>query len=233
MEKGLQKSLINFTINGENVEAEEGANLLWTALDNGFYIPHLCAIKGLNPPLAACRLCFVEIHGLLNPVAACTRTVKDGMKVYLDTERVKRIRQTAFEFLISNHHLDCANCARNKNCELQNIAAKLGYKLKTSRVPSIPRNLPADISHDLFYYDPNKCILCGKCVWICQEKGNGVLNFAQRGLATIVTTFSGLPLSESDCNSCLNCVAICPVGSLVAKQDVSLEEAKKAVAPYI
>lgn len=225
--------MINFTINGVNVKAEEGANLLWTALDNGFYIPHLCAIKGLTPPLAACRLCFVEIRGLANPVAACTRSVRDGMEVYLDTERVKRVRQTAFEFLLSNHHIDCANCAKNKNCELQNIASKLNLKLKTSRIPTIPRNLPADISHNLFYYDPNKCVLCGKCVWICQEKGKGILSFAQRGLDTIVTTFTGMPLSETECNSCLACVAICPVGSLVARQGVSLDDAKKAIASYI
>ncbi len=225
--------MINFTIDGVNIKAKDGANLLWTALDNGFYIPHLCAVKGLIPPLASCRLCFVEIQGLANPVAACTRTVKDGMEVHLNTERVKRIRQTAFEFLLSNHHLDCTHCAKNKNCELQNIAAKLRLKMKVSRVASIPRNLPADISHPLFYYDPNKCVLCGKCVWICREKGSGILDFAQRGLNTIVTTFAGMSLAETECNSCLACVAICPVGALVPKPDVSLDKAKKMVSAYI
>lgn len=225
--------MIRFSIDGVELEAEDGANLLWTALENGFYIPHLCAVKGLVPPLATCRLCFVEIEGLANPVAACTRSVKEGMIVHLNTDRVKRIRKTAFEFLLSNHHLDCQHCAKNKNCELQNIAIKTGLKLKTSRIPSIPRNLPADISHPQFYYDPNKCVLCGKCVWICQKKGTGILDFANRGINTVVTTFTGMPLAETNCNSCLACVAICPVGALVAKPGILIEQARKEISSYI
>ncbi len=225
--------MITLTIDGVKVKARQGANLLWTALDNGFYIPHLCAVRDLVPPLATCRLCFVEIEGIANPVASCTRTVVEGMAVRLDTEKVKRIRQTAFEFLLSNHHLDCARCAKNRNCELQNIASRLGLKLKPSRVPSLPRNLPADISHPKFYYDPNKCILCGKCVWICHKRGTGILDFANRGLGTVVTTFSGIPLAETGCNSCLACVAICPVGALIAKPGVSLDEAREEILPYI
>ena len=225
--------MIRFSIDGVELEAKDGANLLWTALENGFYIPHLCAVRGLVPPLATCRLCFVEIEGLTNPVAACTRSIKDGMIVHLNTDKVKRIRKTAFEFLLSNHHLDCQHCAKNKNCELQNIAMKTGLKLKISRVPSIPRNLPADISHPQFYYDPNKCVLCGKCVWICQKKGTGILDFANRGINTVVTTFTGMSLAETDCNSCLACVAICPVGALVAKPGISLEQASKEISTYI
>lgn len=212
--------MVTVTIDGVEVKAREGANLLWVALDNGFYIPNLCAIRGVNPPLASCRLCFVEIEGMNAPVTACTETVSDGIAVHLNTPRVKRLRNTAFELLLSHHHLDCRNCARNRNCELQNIAARLGLKLKLSRFRPVPRELPVDSSHPLFTYDPNMCVLCGKCVWVCHEQGTGILDFAFRGIDTIVTTLAGIPLAEAGCSSCLACVAVCPVGALVAKPGV-------------
>ncbi|MBM3149831.1 MAG: ferredoxin, partial [Chloroflexi bacterium] len=137
----------------------------------------------------------------------------------------QRLRSTAFELLMSHHHLDCKNCAKNKNCELQRIASRLGLKLKPKRLKKIPQRLPIDSSHPLIIYDRNKCVLCGKCVWICHEQGTGILDFAFRGISTIVTTISDIPLAEAGCNSCLACVAICPVGALVPKTGVPIESA--------
>ena len=222
--------LITLTIDGIEVKAKQGANLLWTALDNGCYIPNLCAARELNPPFASCRLCFVEIEGRNAPVTACTETVSDNMVVRLNTPRVQRLRNTAFELLLSHHHLDCRNCAKNRNCELQNIASRLGLKLRLKRFRPIPRELPVDSSHPLFTYDPNKCVMCGKCVWACHEQGTGILDFAFRGIDTIVTTLAGIPLAEAACNSCLACVAVCPVGALVAKPGVSIKDGKTIVA---
>ena len=222
--------LITLTIDGVEVKAEQGANLLWAALDNGFYIPNLCAVREVDPPFASCRLCFVEIEGRNAPVTACTETVSDSMVVRLNTPRVQRLRNTAFELLLSHHHLDCRNCAKNRNCELQNIASRLGLKLRLKRFRPIPRELPVDSSHPLFTYDPNKCVMCGKCVWVCHEQGTGILDFAFRGIDTIVTTLAGMPLAEAGCNSCLACVAVCPVGALVAKPGVSIEKGKAMVA---
>ena len=192
------------------------------ALDNGLYIPNLCAIREAHQSFASCRLCFVEIEGRDAPVTACTEPVGDGMVVHLNTAKVKRLRNTAFELLLSHHYLDCANCAKNRNCELQNTASRLSLKLKPKRLRRILRNLPVDSSHTLFTYDPNKCVLCGKCVWVCNEQGSGILDFAFRGIDTVVSTFSGMPLAEAGCTSCLACVAACPVGSLVAKPGVPL-----------
>lgn len=220
--------MVTLTIDGTEVKAKERSNLLWVALDNGFYIPNLCALKNTQPPVpASCRLCFVEIEGGKAPVASCTTLVNDGMRVYLNTDKVKRIRNTAFELLLSHHPVDCAHCDKNRNCGLQSIAAKLGLRLKLKRFHQIPRELPIDTSHPLFYYNPNKCVLCGRCIQICKERGTGTLDFAFRGIHTIVSTFSGAPLSEA-CpgNSCLACVAVCPVGSLVAKAGVSMDDAK-------
>jgi len=222
--------LVTLTIDGVEIKAKKGANLLWVALDNGYYIPNLCAMRGVDPPLASCRLCFVEVEGKGAPVTACTELVNDGMAVHLNTPRVEKLRNTAFELLLSHHHLECRNCAKNRNCELQSIAHRLGLKLKVNRFRPIPRELPVDSSHPLFIYDPNKCVLCGRCVWVCHEQGTGAFDFAFRGIDTVISTIAGIPLAEVGCNSCLACVAVCPVGALVAKPDVSLEEAKAAVA---
>jgi len=142
------------------------------------------------------------------------------MTVHLNTPKVRRLRNTAFELLLSHHNLDCVHCVKNKNCGLQKNAAQLGLKLKSKRFRRMPRNLPVDSSHTLFTYDPNKCVLCGKCVWVCQVQGSGILDFAFRGIDTVVSTFSGMPLAEAGCTACLACVGVCPVGSLVAKTGV-------------
>ena len=122
--------MVKFTINGTEVITKNGTNLLWAALDNGFYIPNLCAMRDTTLANASCRLCYVEIEGENKPLTSCTVKVKDGMAVKLDTDKVKRIRNTAFELLLSHHHLDCTHCLKNRNCELQRIAAKLKIKLK-------------------------------------------------------------------------------------------------------
>jgi bidirectional [NiFe] hydrogenase diaphorase subunit len=215
-------------IDGTEINAREGENLLWTALDNGFYIPNLCALRDFSPSAASCRLCFVQIEGKQAPVTSCTESIKDGMIVHLNTPEVKRIRNTAFRLLLSNHVIDCAHCDKNRNCELQNISSNLGLKLKHDNLRKIPRDLPIDSSHPLFYYDPNKCILCGRCIRVCQRNGTGILDFAFRGISTMVSTFNGVPLAESNCNSCLKCVEVCPVGSLVIKSKTGKEKSDPA-----
>jgi formate dehydrogenase major subunit/NADH-quinone oxidoreductase subunit G len=212
--------MVTLKIDGLKVEAKEGEKILWAALDNGIYIPNLCAIREQKEPFAACRLCFVEVDGKSEPVTACTEPVVEGMIVHTNTPRVNRLRQTAFELLLSHHHLDCRNCPKNGNCELQNIARRLGFKLKLKRFRQIPKSLPIDSSHPLFTYDPNKCVLCGKCVWVCNEQSVGTLNFAFRGINSVVSTFDNTPLGESSCNSCLKCVDVCPVGALQSKASV-------------
>ncbi len=174
-------------------------------------------MRDVHPSFASCRLCFVEIEGRKAPVTACTEPITEGMIVHLDTAKVKRLRNTAFELLLSHHHLECANCDKNRNCQLQSIASILGLKMKPKRLKHISGNLPVDSSHALFIYDPNKCVLCGKCVWACHNEGSGILDFAFRGIDTMVSTFSGVPLADAGCSSCLACVRVCPVGSLIAK----------------
>ena len=208
----------SLTIDGNVVRSARGANLLWAALDNGFYIPNLCADRGLRRPPASCRLCFVEIAGRPGgPVTACTEKVSDGMSVTLNSPGIRRLRRASFNLLLSSHALNCAGCVKNRNCALQKIAAREHFKLKDRRFNNIGGKYPVDFSHPLIIFDRNKCVLCGKCIRACSEKGTSVLDFAYRGLKTMVSTFAQIPLAETDCNSCVACAAVCPVGSIYLK----------------
>ena len=209
--------LCTITIEGQEVKVKSGSNLLWAALDNGFYIPNLCSIREKPRPYASCRLCTVEIAGRPGTFTSCTEKVQDGMVVHVHTPRTARLRRAAFDLLISTHRIDCGHCARNRGCELQKIARAEHFKLRSGRFNSIDLDLPLDASHALINFDRNKCVLCGKCVWVCRDQGSSVLDFAFRGIKTIVTTFADGPLSESGCSSCLACTEICPVGALYPK----------------
>lgn len=132
---------------------------------------------------------------------------------------VLRLARTALELLLASNVVDCANCPANGTCELQKIAAHLGVKLKTKRFRKILRNLPLDSSSPEFSYDPNKCVLCGRCIWVCRQRlGIGTLGFAHRGFNRRMTTFADEPMAKSGCRGCAKCVAVCPTGALVLKE---------------
>jgi len=209
---------VSLTIDGKKINARRGQKLLWAALANGIYIPNLCFLRDKEEPAAACRLCFVEIAGREYPVTACTEPVFDGMEADTKGEKALRLARTAFELLMASHQLDCAHCAANGACELQKIARHLGIRLKPKRFRNLRTELPIDTSCSLFIYDPNKCVLCGRCVWICHEQvGAGVLGFAHRGFDRVVATFGGKSIGESACRECAECVSVCPTGALALK----------------
>ena len=210
---------VSLTINDQEIRALDGEKLLWAALDNGIYLPNLCAIREKSEPFASCRLCFVEIEGKDIPVTACTIPVAEGMVVNTKGAKALRLARTALELLLASHPVDCAHCLKNGSCELQKIAKHLNVKLKTKRFRKILPELPIDSSSPLFIYDPNKCVLCGRCVWVCQEKlGKGTIGFAYRGFRRMVTTVGDEPMGKSRCQDCSECVAVCPVGALVFRK---------------
>jgi len=216
---GCEVRELFLTIDGKKIKAEEGETILWAALDNGLYIPNLCAIREKIQPSASCRLCFVEVEGENEPVIACTETVKEDMVVNTRGKNALRLVRTAAELILASHPVDCPHCLKNRSCELQKIARHLGIKLKTKRFRKLENKLPIDESCSLFIYDPNKCVLCGKCVWVCQEKlGTGTIGFTRRGFKRRVSTFQDKPMAESGCNQCIECVKVCPVGSLAFKK---------------
>ena len=209
---------VSLTIDGKKIGAHEGKTILWVALENGIYIPNLCAIQEKTQPSASCGLCFVEVKGENEPVMTCTELVKEGMVVNTRGKNALRLARTSAELILASHPVDCGHCLKNRSCELQKIAKHLGIKLKTKRFRKLERNLPIDGSSPLFIYDPNKCVLCGKCVWVCQEKlGIGAIGFTRRGFKRMVSTFQDKPLGESICSQCTECVKVCPVGALAFK----------------
>lgn len=211
--------MVSLTIDGKRIVAREGDSLLWVALDNGIYIPNLCALRDRPEPEAACRLCFVMVEGESQPVTACTELVRENMVVSTKASEALRLVRTVFSLLMASHPVDCAHCPANRTCELQKIAAHLGVKLKSRRLRRLERELAIDDSNPQFVYDPNKCVLCGRCVWVCrQHLGIGILGFAYRGFRRVVTTFADEPIGKLPCPDCRGCVKVCPAGALCLKK---------------
>ena len=210
---------VTVTIDDRQIKARAGEKLLWVALENGIYIPHLCAIKEESRPNASCRLCFVEIEGVDRPVTSCTRPIEEGMVVKTRSLRVDRLVKTAFELILSDHNLKCRECPANRNCVLQAIAKERRIKLRHDRFKPIVREFALDDSPAEFAFDRSRCVLCGKCIRADREEAKiGAIGFARRGINRVVTTFKDLPLAESICTECMLCVDVCPVGALYYKK---------------
>jgi bidirectional [NiFe] hydrogenase diaphorase subunit len=219
---------VSLTINGKKITALAGEKLLWTVLDNGIYLPNLCGLRENPEPLTACRLCWVEIAGKDRPVTACTETISEGMIVNTKGERAIRLAKRGFELLMASHALDCGHCPKNGNCELQHIAHYLRVSLKPRSLRKLLRDLSVDNSHPLFTYDPNKCVLCGRCVWVCRHHLKvGVFGFAHRGFQRRVTTFGDEPMGTSVCDRCQECIQVCPTGALILKNSNQKTNSRK------
>lgn len=212
-------SKVNITIDGEQYQVPAGETLLWAALDCGVYIPHLCSIREKERSDASCRLCFVEIEGIPGPVTSCTQEVREGMVVKTRTPLVDRLVQTGFELLLSDHKLRCGKCPKNRQCELQKIAKERKLKLKLTRLRSLlTEEQQVDDSAKTFIYDPNRCVLCGQCIWVDHHQVEvGAIGFINRGFDRKMGTFGDVRLAESICTQCGECVKVCPVGALVFK----------------
>ena len=224
---------ITLIINGNNVNTKKGVTVLEAALSSGIYIPTLCYDADLKP-YGACRLCVVEIDGMRGLVSSCTTPATEGMVVHTETPRVNKARRMTMELIIANHHGDCLTCARNQQCELLEIAQYLGIEEEhINQLRKGTQVFPIDDSHPAFIRDPNKCILCAKCVRACHEIACvGAIGLAFRGNETKVTTANDKSIIESICKSCGECIARCPTGALVPKREKPPTEEIKTVCPY-
>lgn len=218
-------SVKTFSIDGQIISAKEGQTILEAAKDAGIFIPTLCHFAGLTN-IGACRLCVVEIGNSTKPQPACTTKVVEGMEVRANTERLKEYRKLILEMLLAERNHQCAVCVANGNCELQNLAIKLG--IDHVRFEFRYQNYPVDISHELFGIDHNRCVLCTRCVRVCDEiEGAHTWDVAFRGASAMVVTDMNLPWSEAEsCTSCGKCVLVCPTGALF-KRGVSVAELQK------
>jgi len=206
---------VTITIDDCKITAPEGEKLLWVALDNDIYIPNLCALKEKDRPSASCRLCFVEVKGISDPVTACTLPVTEGLVVKTRSPEVDRLVKTAFELLITDHRLGCKKCPANNSCELQKIAKERGLKYKSKRFKPFEKDEPIDESMEQFIFDRSRCVLCGRCVWVDHHVAEvGAIGFSLRGIKRKVTTFGDYDLADSPCTECGECVKVCPVGAL-------------------
>jgi bidirectional [NiFe] hydrogenase diaphorase subunit len=211
--------MLKLRVDDQEIETKEGKTLLQACLDNRIYIPNLCYLENMESPSASCRMCFVEIEGMPQPVPSCTVQVKNDMVVKTDTPVVRQLQRTALRLLLSVHDVDCKNCHANKKCELQNIAKFLKVSLKPKRLERYLKETQIDDTHPFLIHYPNRCVLCGKCVHICREKHDqSVLTFAKRGFDTVISTYSSTDASSLSCGECDSCVKACPVGALALKE---------------
>jgi bidirectional [NiFe] hydrogenase diaphorase subunit len=211
--------MLKLRVDDQEIKTKEGKTVLQACLDNQIYIPNLCYLEDMESPSASCRMCFVEIEGIKQPVPSCTIQVRDEMVVKTDTPGVRQLQRTALRLLLSVHDVDCKNCHANKNCELQNIAKFLKVGLKPKRLERYLKETQIDDTHPFLNHYPNRCVLCGKCVHICRGKhGQSVLTFAKRGFDTVISTYSVTDVSSLACSDCGTCVKACPVGALALKE---------------
>lgn len=228
--------MVELTINNIQVKAEEGMTILDAAKSVGISIPTLCHLKDLIPS-GACRICSVEVAGYRGLIPACAYPVAEGMSVDTNSVRVRRARKTIVELLVEDHPQDCLICVRNKNCELQSLAER--YGLREHRFQGESRKHAVDISSPSLERDPAKCILCGRCVRVCNEVQKiGAIDFSQRGFRSTVTTPFNQGLNVSDCILCGQCILVCPTAALREKSamkqvSAALESKSKFVIAQI
>jgi len=208
--------MITLIINEQTIQTAAGQTILEVARGHGIRIPTLCFLKELST-VGACRLCMVEVSGVPRLLAACATEARDGMNIQTDTIQLRNHRKMIIELLFAERNHVCAVCVSNGRCELQNLAQEHG--VTHTRFAYRYERYPMDASHPRFVYDPNRCVMCTRCVRVCAEiEGACTWDVKNRGIHSVLTTDLDTPWGEStSCTSCGKCVHVCPTGALFEK----------------
>ncbi len=208
--------MVNVKINGIAVSVPKGSTILEAARVAGVEIPTLCFMKEKNE-IGACRICVVEATGARGLVTACVYPVAEGMEVQTNTEKVQKARKTTLELILSTHEKKCLSCVRSTNCELQKLC--LEYGVDETAFEGYRPVYELDTSTPHLVRDNNKCVLCRRCIAVCNEQYVSVIGANNRGIDTSVGSPFEAQLKDTPCISCGQCTAVCPTGALTERDD--------------
>lgn len=218
--------VITLKIDGKDCAGRAGETVLEVATDNGVKIPTLCHLDGLSD-VGACRLCLVEVKGSPRLFPACVTRVSEGMDIATRSERLDKYRRSIIELLFTERNHICSVCVSNGHCDLQGLAMSLG--LTHVHLPYRYPSLPVDATHPRFVQDDNRCILCTRCIRVCDEvEGAHTWDISGRGInARVITDLNEQWGDSETCTSCGKCVNVCPTGALTEKGHAVAEMVKR------
>ena len=213
-----QDDKVKIVINGIKVSVNKSSSILEAARSNEIHIPHFCYHKRLDV-IGACRMCVVEVEGARNLQASCSTPVREGMIISTHSKRVIEARRVILELLLANHDLNCLTCRKNLNCRLQKYSKDL--MIEHIRYEGEKTHYDKDFSSPSIVRDPDKCILCGKCIRVCNDiQTVYAIERFNRGFYMGIGSAYSHNLNESACVNCGQCVVNCPTGALLKKSDI-------------
>jgi len=206
--------MVSLKINNKTIESDEEATIMEAAKANGILIPSLCYLEGVHQ-VGSCRICVVEVEGSKNLQASCITKVREGMTVKTNTQEVRKVRKVVYELMMSDHDDNCLVCSRNGGCEFQELGEWIQLQEENPYQGAHSKSGVKDISNPSIERDLSKCILCRRCITVCNEiQGIGIMENQKRGFDSFVGPTEGFDLMDINCTFCGQCTTVCPVGAL-------------------